>query len=46
LGGAAEARFITELLRDGRADFGGRVIVADREPAVLWAVPEWLEGAF
>jgi len=46
LGGAAEARFIAELLRDGRPDFDGRVIVGDREPPVLWAMPRWLEGTF
>jgi hypothetical protein len=46
LGGPAEARFIAALLRDGRPEFGGRVIVGDREPPVLWAMPRWLNGLF
>jgi hypothetical protein len=46
LGGAAEARFIAELLCDGRPWEGGLVVAADREPPVLWAMPAWLEGAF
>jgi hypothetical protein len=46
LGGEAERHFIAELLRDGRPAHGGRVIAADREPPVLWALPEWFEGAF
>jgi hypothetical protein len=46
LGGAAELRFIADLLRDGRPEHGGRVIAANREPPVLWALPRWLEGEF
>jgi hypothetical protein len=46
LGGAAEARFIAALLRDGRPAHGGRLVAEDREPPVLWAMPAWLEGAF
>jgi hypothetical protein len=46
LGGAAESRFVAALLRDGRAGHGGRMIAADREPPVLWALPRWLEGCF
>jgi hypothetical protein len=46
LGGAAEIRFTTALLRDGRPAHGGRIIASDREPPVLWAMPRWLEGAF
>ena len=46
LGGEAERQFVAELLRDGRAAHGGRVIAGDREPPVLWAMPEWLYGAF
>jgi hypothetical protein len=46
LGGAAETRFIAELLRVGRDVDGGRVVAEDREPPVLWAMPDWLVGAF
>ncbi len=46
LGGPAEAAFTAGLLRDGRPGHGGRIIVADREPPVLWAMPDWLLGAF
>ena len=46
LGGAAEAQYIAALLRDGQDAYGGRVIAADREPPVLWAMPPWLDGAF
>jgi hypothetical protein len=46
IGGAAERRFVAELLRDGHEAFGGRVINADREARVLWAMPGWLEATF
>ena len=46
LGGAAEVDFIGALFRGGRDAYGGRVIEADREPPVLWAMPRWLDGAF
>jgi hypothetical protein len=46
LGEAAEARFIAELLRDGRPAHGGRIVAEDREPPVLWSMPAWLDADF
>ena len=46
LGGEAEARFIAGLLHDGKAAHGGKLIAGDREPPVLWAMPDWLVGTF
>ncbi len=46
LGGGAELLFISELLRLGRPAHGGRIIAADRQPGVLWAMPKWLYGVF
>ena len=46
LGGAAEAAFIADMLRDGRDAYGGRMVAADREPPVLWPLPRWLDGTF
>jgi hypothetical protein len=46
LGGAAEQDFIAELLRDGRPAYGGRIVAADRETPVLWAMPAWFAGSF
>jgi hypothetical protein len=46
LGSTAETRFIAALLRDGQHTPNGRVVAADRNSPVLWAIPDWLDGAF